>query len=72
MIYTNNNSFQKGAMKVFSQLGQFIEEDEKLNKNHVLLHKLPNDIIQKLCMNLLDKMINDLRKYSVKAKTLNY
>ncbi len=72
MIYTNNNSFQKGAIKVFSQLGQFIEEDEKLNKNHVLLHELPNDIIQKLCMNLLNKMINDLRKYLVKAKTLNY
>jgi hypothetical protein len=33
---------------------------------------LPNDIIQKICMNLLDKMINDLRKYLVKAKTLNY
>ena len=40
MIYTNNNSFQKGALKVFSQLGQLIEEDEKLNKNHVLLHEI--------------------------------
>jgi hypothetical protein len=63
MIYTNNNSFQKGALKVFSQLGQLIQEDEKLNKNHVLLHELPYDIIQKICMNSLDKMINDLRKY---------
>ena len=43
MNSTNNNSFQKAALKVFSQLGQLIEDDEKLNNNHVLLHELPND-----------------------------
>ena len=36
-----------------------IEEDEKLNNNHVLLHELPNDIMHKICNNLLDK--NDKR-----------
>ena len=30
----NNNTFQIAALKVFSQLGQLIEEDEKLNNNH--------------------------------------
>ena len=39
MNSTNNNTFQIAALKVFSQLGQLIEEDEKLNNNHVLLHK---------------------------------
>ena len=59
MNSTNNNSFQKAALKVFSQLGQLIEDDEKLNNNHVLLHELPNDIKQKISINLLDK--NDKR-----------
>ncbi len=31
----NNNSSQTAALKVFLQLGQLIEEDEKLNNNHV-------------------------------------
>ncbi len=51
----NNNSFQTTALKVFLQLGQLIEEDKKLNKNNVLLHELPNDIIHKISNNLLDK-----------------
>ncbi len=38
---------KKAALKVFSQLGQLIEEDEKLNNNHVLLHELPDDIMKK-------------------------
>ena len=37
MNSTNNNSFQIAAKKVFLQLEQLIEEDEKLNNNHVKL-----------------------------------
>ena len=59
MNSTNKNSFQKAALKVFSQLGQLIEDDEKLNNNHVLLHELPNDIKQKISINLLD-LDNDI------------
>ena len=55
----NNNSFEIAAKKVFAQLGQLIEEDEKLNNNHVYLHELPNDIMGKINNNLLDK--NDKR-----------
>jgi hypothetical protein len=55
----NTNSFQNAALKVFLQLGQLIEEDEKFNNNHILLHELPNDIIHKISNNLLDK--NDKR-----------
>ncbi len=56
----NKNSFQTAAFKIFLQLGQLIEDDEKLNNNHVLLHELPtNDIIHKISKNLLDK--NDKR-----------
>ncbi len=55
MNSTNNNSFQKAALKVFSQLGQLIEEDEILNNNHVLLHELPDDIMKKISNTLLDK-----------------
>ena len=55
----NNNSFQTAALKVFLQLGQLIEEDEKLNNNHVLFNELPSDIIHKISNNLLDK--NDKR-----------
>jgi hypothetical protein len=51
----NNNSSQTAALKVSLQLGQLIEEDEKLNNNHVLLHELPNDIKHKISNNLLDK-----------------
>jgi hypothetical protein len=64
---TNNNSFEIAALKIFSQLGQSIEDDEKLNNNHVLFHELPNDIMQKMSITLLDKMINDSIKYLVKA-----
>jgi hypothetical protein len=35
--------------------GYSIEEDEKLNNNHVLLHELPDDIMKKISNNLLDK-----------------
>ena len=59
MNSTNNNSFQIAAKKVFLQLEQLIEEDEKLNNNHVNLHELPNDIMGKISNNLLDK--NDKR-----------
>ena len=59
MNSTNNNTFQNAAKKVFAQLGQLIEEDEKLNNNHVYLHELPNDIMGKINNNLLDK--NDKR-----------
>ena len=34
MNSTDNNTFQNAALKVFAQLGQLIEEDEKLNNNH--------------------------------------
>ena len=60
MNSTNNNFYKNAALKVFAQLGQLIEDDEKLNNNHVLFHELPNDIMQKISINLLGKMINDL------------
>ncbi len=47
MNWTNNDSYKNAALKVFAQLGQSIEDDEKLNKNHALLHELPDDIIKK-------------------------
>ena len=59
MISTNNDFYKNAALKVFAQLGQLIEEDEKLNNNHVYLHELPNDIMEKINNNLLDK--NDKR-----------
>jgi hypothetical protein len=59
MNSTNNNSFEIAAKKVFLQLEQLIEEDEKLNNYHVNLHELPNDIMEKINNNLLDK--NDKR-----------
>jgi hypothetical protein len=36
-----------------------LEDDEKLNNNHVLLHERPDDIMKKISNNLLDK--NDKR-----------
>ena len=59
MNSTNNNSFEIAAKKVFSDLYDLIKEDEKLNNNHVLLQELPNDVMQKINNNLLDK--NDKR-----------
>ncbi len=59
MISTNNNTFQNAALKVFAQPGQLIEDDQKSNKNHVYLHELSNDIMEKINNNLLDK--NDKR-----------
>jgi ferredoxin-thioredoxin reductase catalytic subunit len=59
MNSTNNNSFEIAAKKVFLQLEQLIEEDEKLNNYHVNLHELPNDIMEKINNHLLDK--NDKR-----------
>ena len=47
MNSTNNDFYKNAALKVFAQLGQLIEDDEKLNNNHVLFHELPNDIMQK-------------------------
>ncbi len=55
MNSTNNNTFQIAALKVFSRLGQLIEEDKKINNNHVYLHELPNDIMEKINNILLDK-----------------
>ncbi len=46
-------------LKVFAQLGQLIEDDEKSNSNHVYLHELPNDLLEKINNNWLDK--NDKR-----------
>ena len=48
MNSTNNNSFEIAAKKVFSDLYALIEEDEKLNNNHVYLHESPNDIMGKI------------------------
>ena len=42
--------YQIGAMKVFSQLGQLIEEDER---NQIKLSGLPIDIMQKIGSYLL-------------------
>ena len=56
---STDSTFQNAAKKVFLQLEQLIEEDEKLNNNHVYLHELPNDIMGKINNNLLDK--NDKR-----------
>ena len=72
MNSTDNNTFQNAALKVFAQLGQLIEEDEKLNNNHVYLHELPNDIMEKISNNLLDKMTKDSIKYLMIVRTINY
>jgi hypothetical protein len=40
----NNNSFYTAALKIFSQLGQSIEEDGRSIKNHVPLHEIPKEI----------------------------
>jgi hypothetical protein len=42
MNSTNNNSFDIVAEKVFSNLYDFIEEDEKMTTNETKLH---NDIL---------------------------
>ena len=47
----NNESYLHAALKVFWQLGQLIEDDEKLNNNHDLLHELPDDIMKKISSN---------------------
>jgi hypothetical protein len=72
MNSAKNSSFEIAAKKVFLQLGQFIEEDEKLNNNHVLFHKFPNDIIHKISNNLLDKMTEDSIIYLMIVRTINY
>ena len=43
--------YQIGAMKVFSQLGQLIEDDEH---NQIKLSDLPIDIMQKIGSYLLE------------------
>jgi hypothetical protein len=43
--------YQIGAMKVFSELGQFIEEDEK---NQIKITSLNSDVIQKIGSYLLE------------------
>ena len=72
MNSTNNNFYKNAALKVFAQLGQLIEEDEKLNNNHVLLHELPDDIMKKISNNLLDKNDKRLKKYLMIVRTINY
>ena len=72
MNSTNNSSYKNAALKVFAQLGQLIEEDEKLNNNHVSFHKLPNDIIHKISNNLLDKNDKRFNKYLMNIKMINY
>ena len=74
MNSTNHNSYINAALKVFSQLGQLIEDDEKLNNNHVLLHELPDDIMKKISNNLLDKndkIFNKIFNESKDEKLLN-
>ena len=54
---SNIDFFQIGALKVFAELGQLIEEDEK---NKIKFIDLPIDIIQNNILNHLkkDKTIN--------------
>jgi hypothetical protein len=56
---SNIDFFQIGALKVFAELGQLIEEDEK---NQVKFMDLPIDIIQNNILNHLkkDKTINKI------------
>jgi len=75
MNSTNNNSYKNAALKVFAQLGQLIEDDEKLNNTHVLLHELPDDIMKKISNNLLDKndkRFNKIFNESKDDKLLNF
>jgi hypothetical protein len=39
-------SKKNAALKVFAQLGQLIEDEEKLNNNRVLLHELIDGIMK--------------------------
>ena len=50
--------YQIGAMKVFSQLGQLIEEDE------IKLSDLPIDIMQKIGSYLLEDKNKKFTRYS--------
>ena len=56
---SNIDFFQIGALKVFAELGQLIEEDEK---NQVKFIDLPIDMIQNNILNHLkkDKTINKI------------
>ncbi len=51
--------YQIGTMNVFSQLGQFIEEDEN---DQVKLTDLPEDIMQKIGSYLLDDQNKTIHK----------
>jgi hypothetical protein len=51
--------YQIGAMKVFSELGQFIEEDER---NQIKLSDLNSDIIQKIGSYLLEDKNKTIHK----------
>ncbi len=61
MNSTKNDSYINAALKVFSQLGQLIEDDEELNKNHVLLYELPDDKDDKLLNILFVNYIPELK-----------
>ena len=54
---SNMDFFQIGALKVFAELGQLIEEDEK---NQIKFMDLPSDIIQ-----------NNVSKYLLEDKQIN-
>jgi hypothetical protein len=72
MNSTNNNSIEIAAKKVFLQLEQLTEEDEKLNNNHVNLHELPNDIMEKINNIFLDKNDKRFNKMSSYIKIFLY
>ena len=59
MNSTNNNTFQIAALKVFAQLGQLIEEDEKLIITMFIFMNYQMIQMEKINNNLLDK--NDKR-----------
>jgi hypothetical protein len=56
---SNMDFFQIGALKVFAELGQLIEEDER---NQIKFMDLPIDIIQNniVCHLQKDKTINKI------------
>ena len=54
---SNMDFFQIGALKVFAELGQLIEDDER---NQIKFMDLPSDIIQ-----------NNISKYLLEDKQIN-
>ena len=60
---SNLDFFQIGALKVFAELGQLIEEDEK---NQVKFMDLPIDIIQNNILNHLKKDKLSIKYFMIK------